>query len=301
MLLTAVIPTRNRPHDLCEAVASILVQKRMPDELIIVDQSPGPESEQAVRKMFSGVDRIALVYVHDTRIAGLVPAKKESVGLARGDLVCFLEDDVVLEPDYLAEIERGFVEHQNMLGCCGVVVKQPPLPPGYNAIFHLFHRGIYRDPRVGVHGYFSGTGHALIPSRTLSGGLSAWRREVFKEIPFDVENGFFMLEDMDFSTRAWRRFGERFFINPNARLEHHMSPVNREQLGVRQSRKLREYLLFYKKRRDWPRALPALLWLIPGLFLEALFQAVSSRAFSPVAGFFRGLWQGIRQPLREKM
>lgn len=39
--ITAVIPTRNRPVDLVKAVASVLSQTRLPDEFMIVDQSPG--------------------------------------------------------------------------------------------------------------------------------------------------------------------------------------------------------------------------------------------------------------------
>ena len=39
MLITAVIPTRNRPDDLERAVLSICAQSRLPDALIIVDQS----------------------------------------------------------------------------------------------------------------------------------------------------------------------------------------------------------------------------------------------------------------------
>mgnify|MGYP000465487560 CR=1 FL=1 len=39
MIISAVIPTKNRPHDLLQAVRSILSQKRLPDQLIIIDQS----------------------------------------------------------------------------------------------------------------------------------------------------------------------------------------------------------------------------------------------------------------------
>ena len=55
---------------------------------------------------------------------------------------------------------------------------------------------------------------ALIPSDYISGGLSAYRREVFEAVPFDVENGFFALEDIDFSTRVARAYGSRLYINP---------------------------------------------------------------------------------------
>jgi GT2 family glycosyltransferase len=213
-------------------------------------------------------------------------------------LVCFLEDDVVLEPDYFAEIEVGFNQRPDMLGCCGVVVDVGPMPSGYVSFFQTFHRGIFMDPRVGVHGHVVGKGHALIPSPTLSGGLSAWRREVFATISFDTVNDFFMLEDIEFSTRAAMELGPRFFINPNARLEHHASLVNRARLSARQRRKIREYIVFYKKRKTWPMATSSLAWLMLGLFFESLFQALRYRSPSLVVNFFAGIVDGMRWDLK---
>jgi glycosyltransferase involved in cell wall biosynthesis len=297
MTIAIALPTKNRPNDLVAAVDSILVQRRRPDELIVVDQSPTDESRRLVEARIGLNSTIRLTYIHDQAIAGLVPAKRVAAELSGSDILCFLEDDVVLEPDYLAEMETGFLQRADMLGCCGVVTNLPPLPPFYGSLFHLFHRGIYRDPRVGIHGCFEGGGHALIPSRALSGGLSAWRREVFDAIPFDVANDFFMLEDIDFSTRAEANFGPRFYINPNARLAHNMSPLNRARLGERQRRKLREYLMFYKKRSATPGALPNLLWLLPGLLLEAMMQTLSCRSLAPLKGYAAGLRDGIRRKL----
>lgn len=299
MLITAVIPTKNREADLARAVASVRAQERPPDELLIVDQSPGDAPRRAVEAALGDSPlRARLHYVHDSRIAGLVAAKVEAVRRARGDVICFLEDDIVLEPGYLAQIERGFLDNPGMMGCCGVVTNLPPLPPGYVALFHLFHRGIFRDPRVGVHGASHRADAPLIPSDYLSGGLSAYRREVFEAVPFDVANDFFMLEDIDFSTRAARRFGERFFINPNARLDHRMSPVNRAVLGPRQRRKVREFLVFHRKRRG-ESGWPALLLLLCGLLLEAAYQSARNGTFAPLAGYWRGLRDGRRWKLAE--
>ncbi len=297
MLISAVIPTKNRPRDLANAVLSILTQSRPPDELLVIDQSADGESRRRVDALFTPAQRTALVYVHDPRIAGLVAAKQAAVARARGDIVCFLEDDVVLETDYLLNIERGFVEDPALLGCSGVVTNLPPLPRYYQRLFHFFHRGIFHDARVGVHGATQGSGLPLIRSNYLSGGLSAYRRAVFEAIPFDVANNLFMLEDIDFSTRAVQRFGEQFCINPNARLEHHMSPLNRAVLGFRQRRKLREFLVFYKKRRHADGAGAALLLLLIGLLLEAAYQAVQARRLSPITGYFLGLWDGARWKL----
>jgi GT2 family glycosyltransferase len=295
--ITAVIPTKNRPKELVSAVESIVAQSRQPTELIVIDQSVDETGKNAVCSLLSN-SGIALVYVHDPKIAGLVAAKSEAIQHATGDLISFFEDDVLLELDYLAEIEAGFVDKFDMLGCCGVVVNVGPLPRGYVKFFHMFHRGIFKDPRVGVHGHVAGKGHAFIPSPTLSGGLSAWRREVFDIVHFDSSNDFFMLEDIDFSTRAVAAFGNRFFINPNARLEHFASPLNRARMPARQRRKLREYLVFYKKRKSWPWAFPALVWLLVGLLLEAIIQSLRHRSPNIVVNYFAGMMDGLRWKLR---
>lgn len=298
--VSAIIPTRNRPADLRLAVESVLRQTRLPDELLIVDQSADDRSRQGVMDCFRRTgSTVKVIYIHDPRINGLVEAKVRGVQESSGDIVCFLEDDVVLEPDYLLQLERGFLDTPAMLGCCGIVTNLPPLPRGYARMFHLFHRGIFHDPRVGVHGNAGRVDRALIPSRCLSGGLSAYRREVFDAIAFDLENDLFLLEDIDFSTRAAERFGDRFYINPNARLEHRMSPANRAVLGSRQRRKLREFLVFYRKRRQSGRLAHALL-LLAGLLLEAGYQAASERTPSPLAGYVLGLWDGLRWKLAQE-
>lgn len=294
MLITAVIPTRNRPEDLERAVLSVCAQSRPPDELIVIDQSADDASRTRVMAALSTTTQIKVDYVLDASIAGLVAAKQAAVARAHGDVVCFLEDDVVLERDYVRAIERGFVEHPDMAGSCGVVSNLPPLPPFYFALFHFFHRGIFHDPRVGVTGVISGSELPLIASDYLSGGLSAYRREVFETTDFDVVNRFFALEDIDFSTRVARHYGGRLCINPNARLEHRMSPVNRAVLGPRQERKVREFIVFYKKRRGQGAKPLHLALLGVGLFLEAAFQALREKTLAPLRGYVSGLWLGSR-------
>lgn len=292
-MITAVIPTRNRPNDLAKAVASVLAQTRPPDEFIIVDQSPGDESFSLVNALMSGAVHIKFVYIHDPRISGLVDAKRVAAECASGDIICFLEDDVILESDYIEQIELGFTNQPEMVGCCGIITNPPHQTAIYEILFLLFHRGIFMDRRVGLYGRFHGRGNKLIASEMLSGGLSAWRREVFKVVPFDVLNGFHMFEDIDFSTRVARHFGKHLYINPNARLEHHCSPVNREVLGPRQRRKLTECIVYYKKRHDWPGATFALPWLLLGMLMEAVFQSYSARSLGPLHGYFAGLRDGF--------
>jgi glucosyl-dolichyl phosphate glucuronosyltransferase len=292
-MITVVVPTINRPNDLLEAVNSIISQTYLPDELIIVDQSIGVESKLQIDLLMGGHKDLQLNYIHDSSISGLVAAKLVAANVAKGDVVCFLEDDIVLEADFIEQIIKGFEEQPGMLGCCGIVTNMPKQLFLHKFFFKLFHRNIFQDKRIDVYGEIDGKGHKLIRSQMISGGLSAWRREVFSTVPFDPASGYFMLEDIDFSTRVEKHFGPHLYINPNARLVHNCSPVNREAFAPRHRRKMFEYILFYQNRRGWPNATISLFWLLLGLFFESIFMCVCTQTLWPIKECFLGIRKGI--------
>ena len=292
--LTAIIPTRNNPDDLVKAVHSLVIQERLPDELIIVDQSNDDISKLLVTKIMNDYPRISLIYIHDRNINGLIEAKEVGVKHATGDIVCFLDNDIILEPVYFAEILKGFFWNRKMIGCCGIITNPPRQSSLHKLFFNLFHVGIYADPRASLWGKYNGTGHSLIPSMMIAGGMSAWRREVFSKVLFDTTTGFHMFEDIDFSTRVVDQFGKRLYINPNARLEHHWTPVNRDSLGVGQRRKLRECIKFFRKRRKSPFAELSLFWLLIGLLFDSCAKAFSTSSWMPLKGYFQGINEGFK-------
>lgn len=292
-MITAVIPTRNRPRDLANAIKSIVSQTRLPDQLIIVDQSASYESFRVVDEIASEMQKLDLVYVHNPEIKGLVEAKQVAVEHASSEIICFLEDDVILEPDYIDQIELGFLNHTEMVGCSGIITNPPGSRLAYKWLYRIFHRGIFGDDRPNIFGHFEGRGHPLIPSDKLSGGVSAWRRHVFDIVAFDALNGFHMFEDIDFSTRVHQHFGNVLYINPNARLEHLSSPVNRDTLGATQKRKVTEYVTYYKKRRRGMFVGFSFYWLLFGMFLQSVFTSITVRSTSPLCGFFTGLYDGF--------
>jgi glycosyltransferase involved in cell wall biosynthesis len=83
MLFSVIIPTRNRPDFLAEAVESVLRQRDVALELIIVNdgtvavpQFPDPR-----------------VLVISSGEAGAVPARNIGIAAAKGDVIAFLDDD----------------------------------------------------------------------------------------------------------------------------------------------------------------------------------------------------------------
>jgi len=297
LVISAAIPTRNRPVDLVAAVQSVLDQTRPPDELLIIDQSSGYESQRAVTAMFTEATPTRLVYVHDASIAGLVFAKRAVVERASGALVCFLEDDIVLESSYFAEIEAGFVARPLMCGCSGVITNLPSSSRVYAALNLLSFRGIFRDPRIRIFTSRAKYGETLIRCDILSGGLSSWRRKVFDHVAFDTANGFFMLEDIEFSTRVVRAYGNCLFVNTRARLAHNSSPINRDAQMSLQRRRLTEAITYYKKRRGWPGARIGLLGALVWWLGDAIGSSWRFRSTSALLGYARGVIDGIRKPV----
>ena len=72
-ILTAIIPTRNNPDDLVNTVHSLVTQEKLPDELIIVDQSNDDTSRVLVTKIMSDYPRIKLVYIHNVNSVVYTP------------------------------------------------------------------------------------------------------------------------------------------------------------------------------------------------------------------------------------
>ena len=168
----------------------------------------------------------------------------------------------------------------------------------YTYIFKFFHLNIFSDPRINVFGFYEGLGHSLIPTTVLSGGVSAWRKEVFDKVGYDMKNNFHASEDFEFSTRVYQFFGKYLYINPNARAQHKPSPINRAILGEKQKRKIVEYIMFYKNVTNGIKSFLALIWLLLGLFLETLYRSIKDFSFSVIFGYFSGLYDGIKKEVK---
>lgn len=295
--ISAVIPTKNRAADLRLAVESILAQSRLPDELIIIDQSDTTASQLMVEALCADQSGITLIYVYDRTVTGLVDAKRVGVERASGDIVSFLEDDVVLEPAYFSGVEWAFVSRPDCLGCGGVITNPPSTSAVYVTLQQIFLRGIFDDPRLVAYAAAAARPDVLVPCPVVSGGVSSWRRSVFKTVQFDVRNGFHFFEDMEFATRVCRALGPHVYVNPRARLAHYSSPVNRERHGRRQYSKMAEALVFYRKRLDWPGAVSGMTMGAIWWLGEALWQCVRLGSPGPVMGYFRGVAEGRRRPV----
>jgi GT2 family glycosyltransferase len=112
----ATICTRNRTDKLRRALNSLMAQRVAPAEILIVDNAPQDDSTlMLIRNEFPAVR-----YRREP-ILGLDFARNRALRETTRDIVAYLDDDAVAEPDWVAATQAVFQEDSRIAVCTGKV------------------------------------------------------------------------------------------------------------------------------------------------------------------------------------
>jgi len=225
--ISVVVATMNRPQELADMLSTLLAQSHLPEEVIIVDQSCDCSTESVVEccanKLGSSAPKI--VYVHalnpDARsAAGAGAARNIGIERATGDVLVFLDDDVLLEREFLQELLAVYSGYNSLGGVSGVVTNYSRPAFLHRLLRRLFWIGPFHDERQPI--YWSADqcrDGGPIRVRKFGSGLMSIRRATLQSYRFDQGGGSgFPGEDVDLSWRISERFP--LAITPRARLVH---------------------------------------------------------------------------------
>lgn len=120
--ISAIIPTRDRPHYLEAAAKSLVSQSLPPVEILIVDDGSGVP--QAIANL------VPSIRVLNNHRRGPVPARILGVQAAKGDAILFLDDDDWLtDANYLAAVSAAHDTDADFCFCDGTMVFDSGAPP----------------------------------------------------------------------------------------------------------------------------------------------------------------------------
>jgi glycosyltransferase involved in cell wall biosynthesis len=132
MLVSIVIPTRNRPQMLGAAIESVLAQTFTDYEIVVVINGP---DNPATPKTFEAATSTGCRIVRVER-AGIAVALNAGIEAARGEWIAFLDDDDLWEPNRLeAELKVASAASADVVFCNIVKFNatrsalEPPLRP----------------------------------------------------------------------------------------------------------------------------------------------------------------------------
>lgn len=100
---TIAVCTRDRAADLRRCLQALTTCASGDVDIIVVDNDPPDDSTQVVAREFS------VRYFRQAR-RGVNWARARAVQLARHDIVCFVDDDVVISGNWIDEIRRPFLD-----------------------------------------------------------------------------------------------------------------------------------------------------------------------------------------------
>ena len=253
MNFTLIVCTYMRPIPLLDLLNSVKSQTIYPNEILIIDGSTNNETEAILENnKFQNLQYFKVPNEH----RGLT--KQRNYGIARvgdvTDVICFLDDDTILEPTYFEEILNAFHSDNEIVGVAGVAIneirwiKKEPNKKYSKYQFYDFEGYVYpegaRNVLRNILGLQSDLGPGRMPEfsngRTcgfplnekiyevdlLIGMSFSFRKVVFDNIKFShYFEGYGLYEDADFSIRA-QQFGKNV-ITTKAKLLHYHDPSGR--------------------------------------------------------------------------
>ncbi len=127
--LSIVIATRDRAEPLHDCLASIARQSLLPEVVIVVDASEGHETLCVVRDYGPHAPFRLLHVLAEQNSA----ARQRNQGASHSttDLLFFLDDDVVLDTEFISNIVEVFKQdiHNQVGGVGGTIVNEVYVPP----------------------------------------------------------------------------------------------------------------------------------------------------------------------------
>jgi GT2 family glycosyltransferase len=210
--LSIIIATRARPESLARLIASLKPQLGARAELIVAENGTPAPRPLADAEVVSA-------HIHDAR-PGKCRVQNLAIQRASGDVLIFLDDDLVVADDYLDQVERFFSYHPEFAAMKGRIFprEDPRKAVGVN--------WVYLDLPLVDHG------NEIVEVRGVMGANMAFLADAMRKVgPFDERLGPGAAgheEETEMSARM-RRAGYHIGYSPNAVVYHDVDPARADR------------------------------------------------------------------------
>ncbi len=239
MKVSLVVPTYGREQVLCETLAALLEQRYPDYELIVIDQTA---LHEPLTEQFLADNRRRMRHYRETR-PSLPHARNLGLSLATGDVVLFVDDDVLPDDEHLIAHHARCYNDPKVGAVAGRVIEPlpPNAPPGVARV-NVFGRIVSN---------FTG-GQPTEVEMAKGANMSFRRSAILAAGGFDTRYiGNALLEETD-ACYGLRAGGWKILYEPRAGLRHRMAQSG----GCRETswNEGRYWLfhnsaLFYRKRK----------------------------------------------------
>ncbi|TDY11789.1 glycosyltransferase family 2 protein [Meridianimaribacter flavus] len=331
MDFSLVVCTYMRPKALLNLLYSVEQQTLYPNEILIIDGSLNTATQVALEAH----EFANLVYYKVTaENRGLT--KQRNFGITKvsktTDVVCFLDDDTILDPHYFQQLLVTYKDYPDALGVGGYISNEVQWEPenGVRTHHYFYYDGWQRKEPLRfrvrrVFGLAPDTPPCILPSfshgrsvgflpptgktyqvEQFMGGVASYRKKLFDNLSFSSYfEGYGLYEDADFCLRL-SKLGT-LYVNTNAQLEHHHEAAGRPNAYKYGKMVLRNGWYIWRIKYPNPSLKARLKWHLTAVLLMKLtvlgvvMSSQKKAALSEGLGRFVGWWTVLFYPPSEQL
>ncbi|WP_298556322.1 glycosyltransferase family 2 protein [uncultured Algibacter sp.] len=294
MNFTLIVCTYMRSEPLLKLLFSVKEQILYPNEILIIDASLNGETKKTITN--NSFENLKYFKVEEDN-RGLTKQRNYGINLVskESEVICFLDDDVILTPNYFNNLIETYKKYPDALAVGGYITNevewvkasnkkttdkfyydgwernepsrfrlrnkfhlQPDQPPGFLPSF-AHGRSIGFLPPSGK----------IYKVEQIMGGVSSYKRMVFDTLSFSTYfEGYGLYEDADFSLRIAKKGS--LYINTSAQLTHHHDASGRPNKFVYGKMVVRNGWYVWRVKYSKPSFNSRLKWNLTELLLLAV-------------------------------
>jgi GT2 family glycosyltransferase len=201
-----------------------------PEELLIIDAGTETDLQPLLKPLQDSLP-LAIKHLHTT--PNLIAQRKIGLAHTQCEVICYFDDDVLLEPDCIKQIRQGFRRFPEIGGLTGRQLNAGGRRfTSWRSFFELPLRYLFFMAYDHGDGRFrlSGEGARVFadedphPVQVMSGCFMCYRRRALEQINIDEHHPFWR-EDVMISYQVARQYENLYW--PAARLTHNHSVIAR--------------------------------------------------------------------------
>ena len=201
IVISIIIPVYNAISTLDRCLEGVISSKYENLELIVVDDGSTDGSLEVAKRYTD------LVIESSARQLGPAQARNRGAEIAEGEILFFVDADVVIEPESLSKVAQTFIQHPDYDATFGSYDENPGSSDFLSQYKNLFHHFVHQQ--------------SLEEGDTFWSGCGAIRKDVFLEMGgFDVERyPRPSIEDIELGYRL-RANEHKIFVNKELQVKH---------------------------------------------------------------------------------
>jgi glycosyltransferase involved in cell wall biosynthesis len=190
--VSIIVPVYNNPRDLQECLTALVASAGSDSEIIVVDDGSTDQTQSVATRMGVNVLRLA-------KNAGPSSARNYGAQHAQGDILFFVDADLVVTPAAVSRVRKAFDDDPSVAAVFGSYDTGPRAT------------GVVSQYRNLLHHYVHQTGNP--EASTFWAGCGAVRRAVFEQVGgFDAKHFPRCIEDIELGYRL-REAGHRIVLD----------------------------------------------------------------------------------------